>query len=247
VRVASTLITSLDNPLVKHVRALHDAAGRSGRREFVVEGKRAIEAFFAAGWKPTLLVLRQGETPFETGGDAVMVTERVAAKLSQATTPSGYLATFALPEHPMLDPAAGGLILHEIGDPGNTGTLVRSAVAFGCAQVVVSGGADPYAHKAVQATAGTLARVRLLRDRFTAARERLRGGAPFTALVVSGGTAPLAPGRRWLVVGSEAHGLPGEVVAACEERVSLPMMKGVESLNAAVAGSIACFLMGRPD
>ena len=232
------LIQAVDNPLVKDLAALHDAAGRRTARAFLVEGRRAIAGLLAAGWTPLQLCVREGEAQPADWPTATILGERATKRASAATTPSGYLAVFPLPDCGQVAPAAGGLVLAGVSDPGNLGTLLRTAAAFSVGQVVCLGGADPFAPKAVQASAGAIAAVRLFR---LESWSGLAGGAPLTALVPRGGTAPpMAPGPRWLVVGGEADGIPAEGLAACSERLSLPMPgSAVESLNAAVAGAIA--------
>ena len=233
------LIQAVDNVLVKELVALHDAAGRRTSGSFLVEGRRAITGLLAVGWTPLRLCVRAGEEVPEDWPVVITLGERAARRASAASTPSGYVASFALPDPGVLDPAAGGLILAGVADPGNLGTLLRTAAAFAVGQVVCFGGADPFAPKAVQASAGAIAAVRLFRLQ---AWGELAGGAILTALVPRGGVVPadMKPGRRWLVVGGEADGIPAEGLAASAERLSLPMPgSSVESLNAAVAGAIA--------
>jgi RNA methyltransferase, TrmH family len=240
-------LSSLQNPLVKLLRDLHGVAGRRENRQFLVEGRRAITSFLDAGMRPVHLLARADEEiPPEWPADLVRrMSARVAERISQASTPSGYLASLPIPTPPAIAARLGGLALARIADPGNVGTLIRSAVAFGIQQIALIGCADPYAYKVVQATAGALARARIHQLDDAGALTPLHGGAPRCALVVSGGKAPsaLSSGPRWLVVGSEAHGIPPEWLAQCDEQLTLPMPGGSESLNAAVAGSIACYLM----
>ncbi len=242
-----SIITSPDNPLVKRLRRLHEVRHRRADGAFLVEGARAIAAFLGRGWQPLDLVLAQElEPPPEWAGRPVTrAAAQVLAKLSQASTPSGYLAAFALPATAALDPSAGGLVLHGISDPGNLGTLIRCAAAFAIRQVVLIGGSDPFAHKVVQASAGELVMIDLQRYDAETGLGVLAGGAPFCALVVRGGDDPrdLPVRPRWLVVGSEAHGLDQAALGACVERVTLPMPGGTESLNAAMAGAIACYAL----
>lgn len=242
-----TAITSTDNPLVKRLRRLHDVRHRRTDGAFLVEGVRAITAFLGHGWRPLDLVLAEDlDLPAAWAGRPVTrASAAVVAKLSQASTPSGYLAAFPLPSAPPLDVAAGGLVLHGIADPGNLGTLIRCAAAFAIRQVVVIGGSDPFAHKVVQASAGELVMIALHRYESGRGLEVIAGGAPCCALVARGGSDPseLARRPRWLVVGSEAHGLDEPALAACSERVTLPMPGGTESLNAAMAGAIACYAL----
>ena len=143
------------------------------------------------------------------------------------------------------------LALVEVADPGNVGTLVRTAEAAGCVGVVLVGNcADPFNPKTVRATAGALFRVpvapvadlTLLRDLAVRHGVRLVGtvgdvGIPPEAASLAGAAA--------IVVGGEAHGLSVESVAACDELVTIPMQGRVESLNAAVAGSVVAFESAR--
>ncbi len=240
------IVTAIDNPLIKDLTALHDASGRRQVGAFLVEGRRAIAGLLTAGWKPLQLCVRQGEDVPTDWPAVVTLGERAAAKASTASTPSGYLAVFAIPEHGPVDRPAGGLVLAGVSDPGNLGTLLRTAAAFAVPQVVCIGGADPFGPKVVQASAGAIAAIRLHR----AGWSDLTGGAVLTALVPRGGVAPaaLSAGCRWLVVGGEADGIPSDGLAACVDRLTLPMPgAAVESLNAAVAGAIALWeVFARP-
>lgn len=236
-------IRAADNPLVKQLAALHDAAGRRAANAFLIEGRRAIDGLLQAGWKPLQLLVREGLEIPAAWPEPVVLGERAAAKASAASTPSGYLAVFPLPEAPPLDRAAGGLVLAGVSDPGNLGTLLRTAAAFGVRQVVCAGGADPFGSKAVQSSAGAIAALHL--HRCTDATV-LTGGAPLCALVPRGGLPPddCPSGARWLVVGGEADGIPDAWLAACTQRLTLPMPgAAVESLNAAVAGAVAMYAL----
>lgn len=236
-------LASAANPLVKELRQLHRAVGRRRQGRFLVEGRRAIGAWLQAGWRPVMLFLADGLPQPADWPLARRMSQRVAEKLTQAKTASGYLAVFAIPPPPVLDAAAGGLVLQGIADPGNLGTLLRSAAAFGCRQVVLAGGADPWSAKVVQASAGALARLAI---RCEGSPIELAAGAPLIALVVADGAPPSACAGladSWLVVGSEADGIAVDWLEACRHRLTLPMPGGTESLNAAVAGALALFLV----
>lgn len=232
-------ITSPDNPLVKRLVSLHDRKGRDEHGLFLVEGRRAVGTYVDAGWKPAYLLV--GEThEIPDGWAATPVADRVLAKCSAAVTPSGYLAAFVIPD-PVIDAAAGGLLLAGIQDPGNVGTIIRAAAAFAWGQVICCGGADPWGPKAVQAGAGSGAHLTITRVAATA----LPTGVPLTALVPRDGVPPeaLLRGRRWLVVGGEGAGIPDDILSQCSERLTLPMPGGTESLNAAMAATIAAYLL----
>lgn len=256
-------LVSPDNPLIKRLARLSDGRHRREEGLFVVEGRRAISGFIEAGWAPVHLLVRDDETSPDQWPEPTIVSARVMDKLSQSVTAPGFLAAFALRAPAQLDLGGGGLVLAEVSDPGNVGTLVRTAAAIGISQIVAIGGADPWSHKAVQASAGALARVQMHELPVAGGlaaiaslcggregregREGGTGNARLCALVAHGGVDPerLIAGPRWLVVGGEAHGIREEWLAACDERATLPMPGGTESLNAAIAGAIACYLLWR--
>jgi TrmH family RNA methyltransferase len=134
------------------------------------------------------------------------------------------------------------LALWHVGDPGNVGTLLRAADAFGAAVALSDGCADPTGPKAVRASMGSLFRVPLSGFDEPAGKR--------VALVPSGGI-PLSEldsgGEVVLALGAEREGLPDEVLSRCEERVSIPQPGGGESLNVAMAGAIALYELARED
>lgn len=143
------------------------------------------------------------------------------------------------------------VVLVDVGDPGNVGTILRVAEAAGVAGVVIAGrSADPYAPKVVRASAGSLFRVPLaMTVDVDAVLDRL-ADAGSTTLAAAGG-AGRAPdvldlgGEFALVMGSEAHGLARGVIEACDETVSIPMAGAVESLNVAMATTVVLFEAAR--
>jgi TrmH family RNA methyltransferase len=247
-------LTSTDNTLIKALARLDQARERRDQGLFLVEGRRAIATMLDHGRTPVHLFRRDDVAHPDGWPEATTVSARVAERLSQASSPSGLVAAFPLPDTGTLGAealAAGGLVLVSVGDPGNLGTLIRTAAAMGVRRIVCVDGADPFAPKAVQSTAGTLALVAITCLSEAAALTTLlaEGAAPCCALVVRGGVAPkdLPAGPRWLLVGSEAHGLAEAWMAGARQRLTLPMPGGAESLNAAIAGSIALYLlMERP-
>jgi RNA methyltransferase, TrmH family len=233
-----------DHPLIRQLARLDDARERREQGLFLAEGRRIIDGFLQAGGQPVHLLVREGEALPPSWPAATTISAKAAQRLTSLSTASGYVAAFALPTAAAVRPERGGLVLADIADPGNAGTLIRSAAAFGYAQVIVSGGVDPWSPKVVQASAGALAQVAIHRG----IEPQELAGATCCALVVSGGSAPTALPRqpRWLVVGGEAHGVPPAWLAVCREQLTLPMPGGTESLNAAVAGSIAAYVLAQP-
>jgi len=130
-----------------------------------------------------------------------------------------------------------------MSDAGNMGTLIRTAAAMGCKTVVIINGVDPWSAKVVHATAGTIGMVNIYQlywDELLKCKKDI----PLYALVVSGGKDPqeLSLKNSLLMVGSEAHGLSEVLIKQADEKITLAMSSKTESLNAAVAGSIALYL-----
>jgi TrmH family RNA methyltransferase len=223
------VITSAANPRLKLVRKLASARQRHKLGLFVVEGEDLVDAGLAAGLEPVEVLV---------AGDNV--SAEVLASVSGLPHPSRRIAVFRRDELPRITSARvsdTGLALWHVGDPGNVGTILRSADALGPAFVALSSGcADATAPKALRASMGAVFRVPT--GAFADAPGRR------VALVAHGGE-PLHEAALGepvtFVLGAEREGLPESVVRACDARVSIPLEPGAESLNVAVAAALALY------
>ena len=227
-------ITSPNNEALKEVRKLAGRKWRDKTRTFVAEGEDLVEAAAAAGWAPEVLLVEAGSG---------LAGEEVAPHLLKQHSQLGS-GTRALGIYPQRwAPAAAGPVcvaLWGVGDPGNVGTVLRAAHAFGAASVALGpGSADPFGPKAVRASMGAIFSVPVVRVTSIA---ELPG--PTIALAARAG-APLeqTEGACTLVVGAEREGLPGDVLAACDATAHIPIH--TESLNAAMAAAIALYEVTR--
>jgi TrmH family RNA methyltransferase len=243
------VITSRDNERLKLVRKLHDRRWRDKLGLFAVEGEDLLEAGLAAGLEPADALWAAGsgggkaattrpEVP-AFGGRSDDVEPELLAEVSTLAHPPRVVAVFRRDDLPRgTRPVT--LALWHVGDPGNVGTLLRAADAFGAAVALSEGCADPTGPKAVRASMGSLFRVPLSGFDEPAGKR--------VALVASGGI-PLpeldSGGEVVLALGAEREGLPAEVLGRCEERVSIPQPGGGESLNVAMAGAIALYELAR--
>lgn len=240
-------ITSVQNSEIKNITQLIHPKERKRQRRFLVEGIRAIETFIQAQHVPIqLYVLEDKVADVKKLVDSSLISvvnESVLNRISQTTTPSGYVGLFKIPAKLPLDRISTGIVLANIADPGNMGTLIRTCAALGKKTVILIEGADVWSPKVIQASAGTLAMVDII---YCTWQELVQHKAklPLIGLVVTGGKDPqeLNLDNSLLVVGSEAHGIPEEWLKDCDELLTIPMPGGAESLNAAVAGSIAMYL-----
>ena len=261
---------SASNPRIASLRRL------SGRRKarleagrFVIEGPVPIAELLAAGADLDELYVDLDQwsqvddrSPLRTvvhDADAAGVpvwglTSSVFASVSDTSSPQGALALAirsVAPVRSVADLDGPVLVLVDISDPGNAGTLVRAAEAAGCAGVVFAGSStDPFGPKAVRAAAGSIVRLPVSEgaEVSTVLDELQSAGRTLVATVVDGGAAPEATDLSVPVaifIGSEAHGLSSEVIAACSATITIPMQSAVESINAAVAGAVVLFEAAR--
>jgi TrmH family RNA methyltransferase len=227
-------ITSPHNDQLKEIRKLAGRKWRDKLREFVAEGEDLLAAADAAGWEPLARLVAES-----SGLEGEEVTPHLLAQVSQLGSGTRALAVYAQRWAPgPVGPLC--LALWGVNDPGNVGTALRGALAFGAASVALGPGtADPYGHKAVRASMGALFAVPLARVRDPSELPGRR-----IALVAHGGEPLVAPdGDVTLVVGAEREGLPDAVVAACDGVATIPVR--AESLNAAMAATVALYECNR--
>lgn len=255
-------ITSVRSDRVTSVRRLHDRSGRRKSGRFVVEGPQAVQAAVDAGANIQEVFIDVEASPAILAMASVVpspvtwVTPGVVQAMSETTTPQGIIAVCAMPEPMPIEEALRRsgpvVILDGVSDPGNVGTMIRTAHAAGAACVLLTPGcADPFNGKVVRATAGSIFGLPVLPDlaistivpHVKAARRALAvtsGGADedlFNAVA-----ARLVCPRTCWVIGSEAHGVSQEALEAAHVSVRIPMLAGPESLNAAAALAIVLYV-----
>jgi len=219
------VITSRDNAKLKLLRRLHSRSQRHRLGMFACEGEDLVDAAAAAGLEPVERLV--------AGED---VEPELLAEVSTLGHPPRVVAVYRAADLPRFDPRPVGLALWQVGDPGNLGTLLRSADAFGAFVALSRGCADPTGPKALRASAGAIFRVPLGRfDHAPGRRVALaaHGGSPLAELDLSEPTT--------FVLGAEREGLPSEVLATCAEIATIPTPGPAESLNVAAAGAIALY------
>ena len=254
-------ITSVSNPKIKLLRSLlTNRKERRRERLFVIEGLRLVEEALNAGvhwativYDPEQLsqssrgqVLLEQVTPLRT---AYATTAEVLAAATDTVTPQGIVAAVAWPE---LAVQGSGiqLVLDAVQDPGNVGTLLRSAEATGVTDVVcVSGTADLYSPKVVRAAMGAHFRLPVRQDVSWDAIDDMLGPADNIYVADASGAMPyyVADWRQpsVLIIGNEANGVSEEARRYATKSITVPMAATVESLNAAVAGSVILFEAAR--
>jgi TrmH family RNA methyltransferase len=228
------MIASPQNEKLKLVRKLRERKHREREGLFATEGEDLVEAGLAAGAEPRFLLTAAGcDLSLDWSGEEVE-PELLAAASSLG---SGARAIAVWPLRWSERAGAPCVYLHGVADPGNVGTIVRTAHALLDGPVALGPGcADPFSPKAVRASMGSIFAQ-------PPARAELEGTpAPRAALVAHGGAGLEAlAGAATLCLGAEREGLPAEVLAGCEVKATIPLRPGAaESLNVAAAAAIAC-------
>lgn len=222
------MITSKDNPKLKLVRALQRKREREETGLFSCEGEDLCDAAHAAGIEPVELLVA-GEN----------VEADLLAGVSTLPHPPRAIGVFRRDDLPR-GSRATCLALWRLSDPGNVGTLIRSADAFGAAVSLSEGCADPLSQKALRAGAGAIFRVPLVPWDERPGRQLALAASSARSLAESDLAPPVT-----ILLGAERAGLPEEVLAACDFVASIPMTGEAESLNVAAAGAIALYELSR--
>jgi TrmH family RNA methyltransferase len=257
-------LSSPRNPLVQRARKLQRRGLRDRDRTFLVEGVTGLEEALAAGAPLDTVFVEQPASPrvaqvaeraAQAGLPVVEVGERAMASISDAATPQGIAAISGFVDRPaaeLLDPAPDlSVVLADVRDPGNVGTILRSAWAVAADAVFLGvGTADVYNPKVVRATAGALFRVPVARGVPIPwlLDELGRRGVRRVAADPHSGTAyddVDLSGRCALVFGNEAWGVPEDAVDRVDERATIPMRGRAESLNVAAAAAVFLFEAAR--
>ncbi len=258
-------ITSLTNPIVKDIRGLALVKNRKASGRFVAEGLKLVADAVAAGWPVDTLVFTAAiaATPRVAelaehcrahGGSAIAVNRAVLAKISRRDNPQTVIGVFRqrLIAITAVRPAANDLwiALEQVRDPGNLGTIIRTADAVGASGVILIGDTvDPFGPETVRATMGSIFHVPLARANQTAFADLARG---WPGTVVGTHLAATVDYRTasygdpvMLVMGGEQAGLSPAIAGLCRMLVKIPMIGQADSLNLAVATAVMAFEIRR--
>lgn len=236
-------ITSRKNPLIAHLKRLgSDPDYRREKGEFLCDGEKLLADAVASGAEVVTILTEREELPFKIPRASVYhVTRSVMEAASPLKTPQDILFTCKMPRLQETE-ADFAVLLDGVQDPGNLGTILRTAAAFGVPLVLLTGGcADPYNPKTVRATTGAVFRQPVRRVTLEELRDMKARGVPLYGAALEAGSADIRDlrlERGVLAIGSEGRGLSREVLDLCDRTVIIPMRPGTESLNAATAAAI---------
>jgi TrmH family RNA methyltransferase len=253
-------ITGFSNPAVKYLRSLRDKKHRKRAGQFLVEGLRLLEDARACGRVPKTLVLAEGREHallarleadvMAAGGEVIATTPDILSKITGKQNAQAVAGVFDEWDTALarLDRSAAPiwLVAQALRDPGNLGTMLRTADAVGAGGLLlIDDCADPFSAEAVRASMGAVFTVGLAQARWDDFIGWLRAGegqlvaASLRDAVPYRGAPYAAP--CFILVGNESQGLPEDYELACDLRVTMPMKGRADSLNAAVAGAVLAY------
>ncbi len=238
-------ITSRHNPLVAQFRRL--AGDKEARRSaglLLGQGRKLLVEAIASGRMPNTVLTSETEPDMPDGVSCIPVTEELLAYISPMKSAPEVLFTVPIPEE--RGPVFGRVLLAEdMQDPGNVGTMIRTAAAFGFDGILLAGAcADPWSPKAVRSSMGAVFRLNIWErgDVNEALEELEEENLPLFAAALSEHAEKAGffrfPERFVLAVGNEGHGLSEALLDASEKVIRIPMTPGAESLNAATAAAV---------
>lgn len=244
-----TRITSRKNPLIQQVRKLVSSKKeRENAGLFVADGTKLLsEAVRYYHGLETVILADEVEADIPEQVNVVRVPEDIMAYISPMETPQGALFLCRLPEPKRFAPTAGMLLLDGIQDPGNLGTILRTADALDVPVVLLEGCADPYSHKTVRASMGAVFRVQPVQASWKQVREDCAAAeipVAVTALCDRAEDVRKADlSTMAVVIGSEGRGVRPKILEQADTQLIIPMNPHCESLNAAVAATIVMWQM----
>lgn len=236
------IISSKDNALIKKVCSLSDKKYRKLYGQFIVESVKAVEECVKAEMDVETVICTQNLA--DSYPDAQVVTDAVFSKISTEKSPQGVLAVVNTPKNILSAPVGNSLLLDRLQDPGNLGTIIRTANAAGYEDIYLVNCTDPYSPKAIRASMGGVFNVRLHEGGYDEVFTVLEGVEVLSADMDGEDVFEFIPTDKiCLCVGNEGSGLSDEVVARSTRTVKIPMRACCESLNAAISAGIAMYAL----
>lgn len=252
------IITSKDNELIKHIRKLKDKKYRDEYNEYVVEGIKIVEEAVKENVKIKQIIICNDTTKtYEIPThimleiakyECIYVTDKIFNLITQVTNPQGIMAIIEKnsKENEIDYTQDIILALDDVQDPGNLGTILRTADSIGLNQIVVSKGtADAFNSKVVRSTMGAIFRIKIIetQDLIRTIKEMKKHHFKLmvTSLQTENSIYDINFNKKIIVIGNEANGVSKEIQDMADEKAKIPMFGRTESLNASVAAGIVMY------
>lgn len=238
------VITSKSNPLVKKYASLKEKKFRKEYSLFLVEGYKMVKEVLNSPYSVEDVIVSSDYSGEKYVSDAIEVSPQVFSYLSDERTPQGILAVVRIPENRLSAPKSSCLLLDQIQDPGNMGTIIRTANAAGYREIYLIGCTDPYSPKSVRSAMSGLFFTNLY---FGERKEVLSALKEYEILCADMDGENIftfqVPEKFALAIGNEGNGISKEVFSSASHTVRIPMESTAESLNAGVSAGIAMYVL----
>lgn len=252
------IITSKDNEIIKHIRKLKEKKYRDEYNEYVVEGVKIVEEAIKENAKiKQVIVCNDTTKTYEIPThimleiakfDCIYVSDKIFNYITQVTNPQGIMAIIEKQDENMQIDYNQDIIvmLDDVQDPGNLGTILRTADSIGLNQIIVSKGtADSFNSKVVRSTMGAIFRLKIIEEEDLIKTIKELRKHHFKLLVTSLQTEnsiyDIDFSKKIIVIGNEANGVSKEIQDLADEKAKIPMLGRTESLNASVAAGIVMY------
>lgn len=247
------LIQSKDNKLIKEIKKLKERKYRDSYEKFFIEGFRFVEEAFKAQAKFQCLIVAQGqEEKYKSFLETVTLKEKYIVKdnlfreLCSTENPQGMAAVISKPQNDYSFSEGLIVLTDKVQDPGNMGTIIRTAHAVGARAVLYSSGTvDPYNEKTLRSTMGSIFYIPVIEDKgleFTSKLKKEGYKLVASSLEAEDNFFDVKYGKKTIIaVGNEGNGISNEVEAMADTKVRIPMPGGAESLNVSVAASVMVY------
>lgn len=239
------LITSINNQTIKELDKLKQKKYRDLEQKFLIEGEHLVEEAEKSGVLEKIILLENSEYPSKL--EKIYVSKNVMKKLSSLDTPPNIIGVCKMLSKKELGKKV--LLLDDIQDPGNLGTIIRSSVAFNVDSIVMSlNTVDLYNPKVIRSTQGMIFKINLIKDDLERVIEKLKSeNIPIYTTNVNGGENIKninSTDSYGLIMGNEGNGVKNEISALADRKIYISMNSKVESLNVSVAASILLYELG---
>lgn len=252
------VITSKDNETIKYLKKLKDKKYRDQENSYIVEGIKLIKEAIQENAKIKLIVicddcaqdnLMESELKYEIARyECVYVTEKIFSSITSVVNPQGILAVIEKDKNSSEIDYSDDLflVLDDIQDPGNMGTILRTADSINLKQIIVSkGSADIYNPKVVRSTMGAIFRMKIIESENLAKTlkemKKHKIKIATTSLQTNNSIYDISYRKTAIVIGNEANGVSKEILDLADEKIKIPMLGKTESLNASVATAIVLY------
>ena len=236
------VITSKSNPKIKAISKLNDKKFRKESGLYLVEGIKPVTECIAAGCEVDSVICT--EKLAENFIGPTVVSEGVFSFISSEKTPQGVIATVKIPQTQLKAPSGSCILLDRLQDPGNLGTIIRTANGAGYREIYMIGCTDPYSPKAVRASMSGIFFTEIYQGSETEIFSALKGVPLVCADMDGENIFKFRPPEKFcLCIGNEGSGICGDIIKKADFKVRIPMSESCESLNAAVSAGIAMYVL----